>query len=40
VIVGGEENSATIAMFTGLSAPQPPPPRTLYGAGCRVGRGV
>ena len=38
VIVGGEENSATIAMFTGLSAPQPPPPRMTYGAGCLVGR--
>jgi LCP family protein required for cell wall assembly len=38
VIVGGEENSATIAMFTGLSAPQPPRPETTYGAGCLVGR--
>jgi len=40
VIVGGEENTATIAMFTGLSAPQPPPPGTILGAGCRVGRSV
>ena len=40
VLVGGEENSATLAMFTGLSAPQPPPPGTTFGAGCRVGRGV
>ena len=40
VIVGGEENTATIAMFTGLSAPQPPPPGTSLGAGCRVGRSV
>ena len=40
VIVGGEENTATIAMFTGLSAPQPPPPRTSFGAGRRVGRSV
>ncbi len=38
VIVGGEENSATIAMFTGLSAPQPPRPGTTFGAGCLVGR--
>ena len=40
VLVGGEENSATIAMFTGRSAPQPPPPGTTFGAGCRIGRGV
>jgi polyisoprenyl-teichoic acid--peptidoglycan teichoic acid transferase len=38
VLVGGEENSATIAMFTGLSAPQPPRPETTFGAGCLVGR--
>ena len=37
VLVGGEENSATLAMFTGRSAPQPPPPGTTFGAGCRVG---
>jgi len=40
VLVGGEENSATLAMFTGRSAPQPPRPGTTFGAGCRVGRGV
>lgn len=38
VLVGTEENAATIAMFTGRSAPQPPPPGTTFGAGCRVGR--
>ncbi|MGH3071299.1 MAG: LCP family protein [Gaiellaceae bacterium] len=38
VLVGGEENSATLAMFAGLSAPQPPPPGTTFGAGCLVGR--
>jgi polyisoprenyl-teichoic acid--peptidoglycan teichoic acid transferase len=38
VIVGTEENTAAIAMFTGRSAPQPPPPGTTYGAGCLVGR--
>ncbi len=40
VLVGGEENSATLAMFTGRSAAQPPPPGTTFGAGCRIGRGV
>ena len=40
VLVGGEENTATISMFTGSSAPQPPPPGTTFGAGCRVGRPV
>jgi LCP family protein required for cell wall assembly len=40
VLVGGEENSATLAMFVGQSAPQPPPPGTTFGAGCRVGRPV
>ena len=40
VIVGGEENTATIAMFTGRSAPQPPRPEAILGAGCRVGRPV
>jgi polyisoprenyl-teichoic acid--peptidoglycan teichoic acid transferase len=38
VLVGTEENAAAIAMFTGRSAPQPPPPGTTFGAGCRVGR--
>jgi LCP family protein required for cell wall assembly len=40
VLVGGEENSATLSMFTGRSAPQPPRPGTTFGAGCRIGRGV
>jgi LCP family protein required for cell wall assembly len=38
VLVATEENTAAISMFSGLSAPQPPPPRTSYGAGCTVGR--
>jgi LCP family protein required for cell wall assembly len=38
VLIGTEENAAAIAMFTGRSAPQPPPPGTSYGAGCLVGR--
>jgi LCP family protein required for cell wall assembly len=38
VLVGTEENAATLAMFTGRSAAQPPPPGTTYGAGCLVGR--
>jgi polyisoprenyl-teichoic acid--peptidoglycan teichoic acid transferase len=38
VLIGTEENTAAIAMFTGRSAPQPPPPGTAYGAGCLVGR--
>jgi len=38
VLVATEENTAAIAMFTGRSAPQPPPPGTTYGAGCLVGR--
>jgi LCP family protein required for cell wall assembly len=38
VLIGTEENAAAIAMFTGRSAPQPPPPGTAYGAGCLVGR--
>jgi len=37
VLIGTEENTAAIAMFTGRSAPQPPPPGTTYGAGCTVG---
>ena len=40
VLVGGEENSATLAMFVGRSAAQPPRPGTTFGAGCRVGRPV
>ena len=40
VLVATEENTATLAMFTGRSAPQPPPPGTTFGAGCLVGRSV
>ena len=39
VILGGEENFATIRMFQGLSAPQPPPPGQPLAAGCVVGSG-
>jgi LCP family protein required for cell wall assembly len=38
VLIATEENTAAIAMFTGRSAPQPPPPGTTFGAGCLVGR--
>lgn len=38
VLIATEENTAAIAMFTGRSAPQPPPPGTTFGAGCFVGR--
>jgi LCP family protein required for cell wall assembly len=38
VLVATEDNTATIAMFTGRSAPQPPRPGTTFGAGCLVGR--
>jgi len=37
VILGGEENTATVNMFAGRSAPQPPPPGQPLGAGCIVG---
>ena len=37
VLIGGEENTAVLSMFTGRSAPQPPPPGTTFGAGCTVG---
>ncbi|MBA2463015.1 MAG: LCP family protein [Actinobacteria bacterium] len=38
VLIGGEENSAVLSMFTGRSAPQPPPPGSgPFGAGCVVG---
>jgi LCP family protein required for cell wall assembly len=37
VLIGGEENTAALSMFTGRSAPQPPPPGTTFGAGCTVG---
>jgi len=40
VLVGSEENTPVIAMFTGRSAPQPPPPGTTFGAGCTVGSGT
>ena len=40
VILGSEENVSVIAMVTGETAPQPPPPGTgPFGPGCRVGRG-
>jgi anionic cell wall polymer biosynthesis LytR-Cps2A-Psr (LCP) family protein len=38
VLIGTEENTATLAMFVGRSAAQPPPPGTTFGAGCLVGR--
>ena len=38
VLIATEENTAAISMFTGRSAPQPPPPGTTFGAGCVVGR--
>jgi polyisoprenyl-teichoic acid--peptidoglycan teichoic acid transferase len=37
LLIASEENAATISMFNGLSAPQPPPPGTAFGAGCLVG---
>jgi LCP family protein required for cell wall assembly len=38
VILGSEENVSVIAMVTGESAPQPPPPGSgPFGPGCRVG---
>jgi LCP family protein required for cell wall assembly len=41
VILGGEENVAALSMFTGRSAPQPPPPGSgSFGAGCAVGRSL
>jgi LCP family protein required for cell wall assembly len=40
VLIGSEENTSTLAMFTGQSAPQPPRPGTTFGAGCRIGSGV
>ncbi len=39
VIVPTEDNRAVLAMYSGTSAPQPPPPGSgLYGPGCAVGR--
>jgi LCP family protein required for cell wall assembly len=41
VILGGEENVAALSMFTGRSAPQPPPPGSgTFGAGCAVGHSL
>ena len=37
VLVANEETTATVAMFTGRSAPQPPRPGTTFGAGCTIG---
>ena len=37
VILGTEDNLATVAMFTGRSAPQPPPRGLPYAPGCLVG---
>jgi LCP family protein required for cell wall assembly len=37
VILGGEENFATVRMFQGLAAPQPPPPGQPLAAGCLIG---
>lgn len=37
VIVGSEDNPATIAMFTGRSSPLPPPEGLPYAPGCTVG---
>jgi LCP family protein required for cell wall assembly len=37
VIVGSEDNPATIAMFMGRSAPLPPPKGLAYAPGCTVG---
>jgi hypothetical protein len=41
VILGGEDNVAALSMFTGRSAPQPPPPGSgTFGAGCAIGRSL
>ncbi|HEU0337322.1 MAG TPA: LCP family protein [Gaiellaceae bacterium] len=37
VILGSEDNVATVAMFTGRSAPLPPPKGLPYAPGCVVG---
>jgi hypothetical protein len=38
-VIGSEENISVIAMITGKTAPQPPPPGSgLYGPGCLVGK--
>ena len=36
MLIGGDENRQTIAMFLGRSAPQPPPKGETFGAGCTV----
>lgn len=38
VILGSEDNVATVAMFTGRSAPLAPPKGLPYAPGCRVGK--
>ncbi|MFN8221795.1 MAG: LCP family protein [Gaiellales bacterium] len=38
VILGSEDNVAAVAMFTGKSAPLPPPKGLPYAPGCRTGR--
>lgn len=37
VILPGEANRATVLMFMGQSAPQPPPPGSAYQPGCTIG---
>ena len=37
VILPSEDNVATVAMFTGRSAPQPPPRGLPYAPGCLIG---
>jgi hypothetical protein len=38
-VIGSEENVSVIAMVTGKSAPQPPPPGSgQFGPGCTVGK--
>jgi MinD-like ATPase involved in chromosome partitioning or flagellar assembly len=37
VILGTEDNVATVSMFTGRSAPQPPPRGLPYAPGCLIG---
>jgi polyisoprenyl-teichoic acid--peptidoglycan teichoic acid transferase len=38
-VIGSEENVSVIAMITGKTAPQPPPPGSgLFGPGCLVGK--
>jgi hypothetical protein len=37
ILIPTEENRNVVAMFLGASAPQPPPPGSLFAPGCRVG---